>query len=68
MRFPPAHNGGVKKQPKTQEQKPQQGKRQESSLEQDEQKCEAVLRSHPALNDENRSRVMILGRFDPKSS
>jgi len=26
------------------------------ALERDEQKCEAVLRSHPALNDENRSR------------
>ncbi|HTV33833.1 MAG TPA: hypothetical protein VME69_12150, partial [Methylocella sp.] len=36
--------------------------------ERDEQKCEAVLRSHPALNHENRSRFMILDRFDPKSS
>jgi len=37
-----------------------------NALEQDKQKCEAVLRSHPALNYENRSR-MILDRFDPKS-
>jgi len=37
-------------------------------LERDAKKWTPVFRKNPALNYENRSRFMILGRLDPKSS